>query len=160
MPRLAEIDPAAADMVHPNDRQRLVRALELADSGGSLVAGENRLWATTVRRPTLVGGLEVPAALLEARIRARTEEMFARGVGAEVEAALAGSVSRTAVTSLGLREIAELEPEAALERIVVRTRRYAAYQRKWMRRMPSLVTLDGTRDPDDLATEIVSRVGR
>src|SRR3954447_13466392 len=35
--RLRAIDPRAADAVHPNDHQRLVRALELADAGGSLV---------------------------------------------------------------------------------------------------------------------------
>ena len=45
----------------------------------------------------------------------------------------------------GSREIATLPPAEARERIVVRTRRYAAYQRKWMRRIPGLVVLDGTR---------------
>jgi tRNA dimethylallyltransferase len=155
--RLAELDPSAAAAVHPNDRKRLVRALELAEEGTSLVAGANRLWEGDTRRPTLVVGLDVPPDVLERRIRARTKEMFARGVVDEVRDALAHPVSRTAEKTLGLTEIAELGGEA-FEHIVVRTRRYAAYQRKWMRRIPDLVPLDGTREPGELADAIVALV--
>jgi tRNA A37 N6-isopentenylltransferase MiaA len=80
--------------------------------------------------------------------------MFARGVVDEARAALSGQVSRTALKTLGLAEIAERGPDA-LEPIVARTRRYAAYQRKWMRRIPDLVLLDGTRAPGELADDIV-----
>ena len=45
----------------------------------------------------------------------------------------------------GSRRSRSLPPDDARERIVVRTRRYAAYQRKWMRRIPGIVVLDGTR---------------
>ena len=83
--------------------------------------------------------------------------MFARGVVDEVRAALSGPVSHTAEKTLGLAEIAELGPDA-LEPIVARTRRYAAYQRKWMRRIPDLVLLDGTRAPGELADDIVELV--
>jgi tRNA A37 N6-isopentenylltransferase MiaA len=85
--------------------------------------------------------------------------MFARGVVGEVRAALEQPVSPTAEKTLGLAEIARLEPEQALERIVVRTRRYAAYQRKWMRRIPDLVVLDGRRSTRELADEIVTEKG-
>ena len=54
---LAERDPAAAAAVHPNDRQRLVRALALSESGASLARTVDRLWSTDTRRPTLVVGL-------------------------------------------------------------------------------------------------------
>jgi tRNA dimethylallyltransferase len=155
--RLAEVDPAAARSIHPHDRKRLVRALELADEGTSLVAGRDRLWEGETRRPTLVVGLDVAPDVLELRIRERTEAMFARGVVEEVRTALAGTVSRTAEKTLGLAEIAELGTDA-LEPIVARTRRYAAYQRKWMRRIPDLVLLDGTRTPGALADEIVGLV--
>ena len=77
--RLGELDPDAAAAVHAHDRQRLVRALELAESGDTLV-GRDRLWSTATRRPTLIVGLDVPADVLERRIRERTEQMFdARG---------------------------------------------------------------------------------
>jgi tRNA dimethylallyltransferase len=154
--RLRRLDPVTAARVHPNDRQRLVRALELTEVGDSLARGDE-LWSDGTRRPTIVFGLDVPPEELERRIRARASAMFERGVVDEVRAALAGSVSRTAAKTLGLREIAELEPAEALERIVVRTRRYAAYQRKWMRRIPGITLVDGARPPAEIADEIVAR---
>src|SRR5215467_9997842 len=42
--RLVELDPAAAARVHPNDRRRVVRALELAAAGSSLVPGREKLF--------------------------------------------------------------------------------------------------------------------
>ena len=157
--RLATLDPVAAEAVHPHDRKRLVRALELAEAGTSLVAGRNRLWDGATRRPTLVVGLDVPPQVLERRIGRRTEEMFARGVVDEVRDALAGPVSHTAEKTLGLEEIARLGPEA-IEPIVARTRRYAAYQRKWMRRIPGIVVLDGDRTPAAVAEDVLALARR
>jgi tRNA dimethylallyltransferase len=153
--RLGELDPAAAAVVHPRDRRRVVRALELAEAGASLVPERDRLWSEEFRRPTLVAGLDVPREVLEERIRARTESMFAAGIVEEVRRALAGTVSRTAEKAMGLRELAGLPPEAAFERIVVKTRRYAAYQRKWMRRIPGIVMIDADRTPDEVADAIL-----
>ena len=158
--RLVALDPNAAASIHPNDRRRIVRALELAEVGHSLVTGQDRLWSTATRRPTLVVGLDLPTDVLEARIRARTEAMFAGGVVDEVREALAGAVSRTAEQTLGLREIVELEPQEALERIVVRTRRYAAYQRKWMRRIPGIVLVDATQPATEIGAAVLERVRR
>src|SRR6266550_3258453 len=90
---LAERDPAAAAGVHPNDRRRVVRALELAEAGSSLKPDANRLWAGETRHPTLIAGLELPREELRRRIEERTREMFERGVEEEVRSALAGSVS-------------------------------------------------------------------
>jgi tRNA dimethylallyltransferase len=157
--RLAGLDPDAAAVVHANDRKRLVRALELAEVGHSLVAND-RLWSSATRRPTLMVGLDVAAEVLEQRIRERTAEMFARGVVEEVRAALAVPPSRTAEKTLGLREIVELEPEDALERIVVRTRRYAAYQRKWMSRIPDVVRIDALRPVEYIVDEVLLLVRR
>jgi tRNA dimethylallyltransferase len=86
-------------------------------------------------------------------MRART--MFEAGVEEEVRAALRAPVSATAVHALGLREIAELPRERALESVIVRTRRYAAYQRKWMRRIPRLVTVNGDRPTGDIADDVL-----
>lgn len=154
---LQERDAAAASLVHPNDRRRVVRALELAEAGASLAPDENRLWTYSMRHPTLLAGLELPADELARRVRERTEAMFARGVVEEVQRALEGPVSRTAVRALGLREIVELSPDDAKERIVRRTTRYAAYQRKWMRRLPELALVDGTRPHGDIAKELLQR---
>ena len=142
------------------DARRLVRALELAEVGRSLVSGNDRLWSEETRRPTLIAGLDVPADVLGERIRHRAEEMFAQGVVDEVRAALAAGVSRTAEKALGLREIVELPSTEALERIVVRTRRYAAYQRKWMRRIPGIRVVDGARPAADIADELLELARR
>ncbi len=152
---LARRDAAAAAAVHPHDRRRVVRALELASTGVSLIPDRDRLWSPDYRRPTLVIGLDVAAGELERRIRARTEAMFERGVVEEVRAALSGTVSITAEKALGLHEIVTLPPAEALERLVVRTRQYAAYQRKWMRRIPGLVSVNATGPAHEVADAIL-----
>jgi tRNA dimethylallyltransferase len=152
---LAERDPAAALAVHPNDRRRVVRALELADVGASLVPSDERLWSADVRRPTLTVGLEVAAAELEQRIEERSATMVARGAVDEARAALERGVSRTASKALGLRELATLPADQALELLALRTRQYAAYQRKWMRRIPGIVLIDGNRPPNEVVDEVL-----
>jgi len=155
---LAERDPEAAAAVHPNDRRRVVRALELAEAGSSLRPGKDTLWSGETRHPTRVFGLEVPPEELARRIEARTHEMFERGVEDEVARALSGPISATASTIHGLQDISELPREEAIEVLVARTRRYAAYQRKWMRRIPGIVVLDASRSPVEVAQEIVTGI--
>jgi tRNA dimethylallyltransferase len=152
---LARRDPAAAARVHPNDRRRVVRALELAELGFSLRPDRDRLWAETTRQPTVIVGLVLPPAELEARIEERTRAMFERGVEAEVGGALRRDLSPTARQVIGLTEVAELPRPQAIAAIVVRTRRYAAYQRKWMRRIPGLVSVRADRSPEAIADEIL-----
>ncbi|MGZ4399748.1 MAG: tRNA (adenosine(37)-N6)-dimethylallyltransferase MiaA [Gaiellaceae bacterium] len=148
-------DPRAAEGVHANDRRRVVRALELSELGSSLRPAESRLWSAEMRHPTIVFGLDVPHGLLEARIHERTRAMFEHGVEAEVREALRQPLSATAAKILGLREIAELPREQAIEVIERRTRRFAAYQRKWMRRIPGVVSVRGDGAADEVAEEIV-----
>jgi tRNA dimethylallyltransferase len=155
---LATRDPAAAVSVHPNDRRRVVRALELTDAGRSLKPVSDQLWSPDMRHPTLVVGLELSADELQPRIEARSEAMFAAGVENEVVRALAGPISTTARKAMGLEEIANLDREQAIEALNLRTRRYAAYQRKWMRRIPGLVTVAADRPPGEVADEIVEVV--
>jgi len=155
---LSARDPAAAGAVHPNDRRRVVRALELADAGSSLAPETDRLWAAETRHPTLVFGLDVPREELLRRIEERTQAMFEAGVEEEVARALAGPISPTAAKALGLAEIANLDRAEAMEAVNVRTRRYAAYQRKWMRRVPGLVSVAADRPPGEVADEILEMV--
>jgi tRNA dimethylallyltransferase len=154
--RLEEVDPTAAAAVHANDRRRVVRALELAEAGASLAPGEDRLWAAETRHPTLVVGLDVPKDVLERRIEKRARAMFGAGVKEEVERALAGPISTTARQALGLDEVATLPRDEAIAALVVRTRRYAAYQRKWMRRIPGIAMVGADRPPGEIADDIVA----
>jgi len=154
--KLAELDPAAAARVHANDRRRVVRALELAEAGASLAPVEERLFSGVWRHPTLVVVLDVPKDVLDRRIEERTGAMFAAGVEDEVRRALAGEISPTARKTIGLDEIAGLPREEALTALAARTRRYAAYQRKWQRRLEGAAIVAGDRPPEEVADEIVA----
>jgi tRNA dimethylallyltransferase len=152
---LAERDPEAAARLHANDRRRVVRALELTELGSSLLPEADRLWTSEVRHETVVFGLEVPRDVLLERIERRARQMFEAGVVEEARRALAHGISSTAIHALGLREVVELPREQVLEALVVRTRRYAAYQRKWMRRIPGVVSVNADRPAGDIADDIL-----
>ena len=82
--------------------------------------------------------------------------MFEAGVRAEAERALGGAISPTAAYAHGLSDIAEHpDDDDAIEALTARTRRYAAYQRKWMRRIPGLVSLPADRPPGEVADAIL-----
>jgi tRNA dimethylallyltransferase len=153
---LAERDPPAAARVHANDRRRVVRALELAAAGRSLAPAADRLWTEDTRRPTLLVGLEVPEAELEERIAARTRAMAAAGAAAEARAAWSLPLSSTARKVLGLAEFATLPEDEAVATTAQATRRLARYQRKWLRRLPQAVRLDGARPAAAIADEILA----
>ena len=154
--RLGELDAAAAERVHPNDRRRVVRALELAEAGWSLVPRLEALFGGAWRHPTLLVGLKVPKPELDRRIADRTRRMFDAGVEEEVRNALLAEPSATARKIIGLHEVAMLPREEAIEALIVRTRRYAAYQRKWLRRLEGLVMVAADRPPEETAAEIVA----
>jgi tRNA dimethylallyltransferase len=153
---LAERDPAAAARVHANDRKRLVRALELAEAGSSLAPGTDRLWTDDTRLPTLIVALDVPLEELDRRIDERAAAMAAAGAGAEAKTAWARPLSATARKVLGLEQFAMLPESEAVASVAQATRRLARYQRKWLRRMPGVTTLDGRRPAEELADEIVA----
>jgi tRNA dimethylallyltransferase len=156
---LAERDPPAAARVHPNDRKRVVRALELTEAGGSLAPEIDSLWDGPTRHPTLVVALDAPLEELDRRIRERTRAMVEQGAVDEARRAWEGELSATARKVLGLEQFATLPLEQAVEEVEQGTRRLARYQRKWLRRMRAGVTLDATRPAEELADEIVALAG-
>jgi len=139
---LAARDAAAAAAVHPNDRRRVVRALELSDQGHTLAPARSTLWQEPPAG-TLILGLDVPPDVVRERIAERTHAMFEAGVEAEVAAALQGEISATAGRIHGLSDVrallaGEIDRDEAIRRLIVRTRQYAKRQRIWMRRLPGL----------------------
>jgi tRNA dimethylallyltransferase len=147
---LAGRDARAAARVHPNDRKRVVRALELWQAGATLVPDEPRLWTAATRLPTLVVGLDVEREELARRIQARAEAMFERGVQEEVRAA-----GEVAPQVLGFEAVRSLPRDDALEELVRATVRFAAYQRKWMRRMRGIIMLEANRPAREVADAIL-----
>ena len=152
---LVERDPEAARAIHVNDRRRVIRALELAELGRTLRPKAPTLWTDETRHPTLLVGLELDPAELERRIVERAREMIALGAREEAQSALAGPISTTASRVIGLREAAELDDQAAAEAIAIKTRRYAAYQRKWMRRIPNTSLISGTGRAEAIADAVL-----
>jgi tRNA A37 N6-isopentenylltransferase MiaA len=76
--------------------------------------------------------------------------MFERGVADEVR-----SAGEVVPQVLGLEAVRALPREEAVEQIVLATRRLAAYQRKWMRRIPGVVMIDADRPAAEVADAIL-----
>jgi tRNA dimethylallyltransferase len=151
--RLAARAGWAAAGIDPNDRQRLVRALELLDLGElEPPEGPSQLWSEDLRHPTLLVGLTMERAALYAAIDARVEAMLAAGVREEVLRAQAAGASETARRALGYEELLDGD----VERMKRRTRNYARRQLTWMRKLADVNLLDlSGRDPVAIAREIL-----
>jgi tRNA dimethylallyltransferase len=154
------LSPATAATVHPNDRKRIVRALELELGGTPPHAESEQLWSEELRRPAALFGIVMEREALAARIESRAGEMLAHGAIEEVERALERGASRTARKALGFKEIeAHLAGEASLEEVRARIERgHRAYVRRqltWMRKLSGVEIIDRT---DLSAREVAERI--
>jgi tRNA dimethylallyltransferase len=151
---LARRAPWAAAGIDPNDRQRLVRALELLDAGELEPAeGRSQLWSSELRHPTLLAGLTADREQLYARIDARVEEMLRAGVREEVRRAHVAGASQTARKALGFDELLAGDVEGMKRR----TRNYARRQLTWMRKLAEVHVIDVSgREPLSVAEEILA----
>ncbi|HXW57929.1 MAG TPA: tRNA (adenosine(37)-N6)-dimethylallyltransferase MiaA [Solirubrobacteraceae bacterium] len=151
--RLAEHAGWAADEIDPNDRQRVVRALELLEVGELRPPeGPSQLWSGELRHPTLLAGLTMEREALYTRIDARVQEMIAAGAREEVVRAHSAGASQTARKALGFEELLAGDVEAMKRR----TRNYAKRQLTWMRKLAGVSVIDVSgRDPADVAVEIL-----
>jgi tRNA dimethylallyltransferase len=150
---LSERAPWAAEALDPNDRQRIVRALELFDLGElEPPEGPSQLWSEELRHPTLLAGLTMERTALYEAIDRRVEAMIAAGAAQEVRRAHAAGASETARKALGFEELLAGEDE----RMKRRTRNYAKRQLTWMRKLAGVQTIDVSgRDPAAVAREIL-----
>jgi tRNA dimethylallyltransferase len=152
---LARRAPWAAAEIAPSDRQRIVRALELSDSGELEAPGqESELWTDATRHSTLLIALTMQRDLLYERIDARVDAMLSAGAIEEVRRAHAAGASATARRALGFDELLAGDVDAMKRR----TRNYARRQLTWMRKLAGAHVVDVTaRDPADAAAEIAAR---
>lgn len=159
--RLATVDPDAAQAIHPNDRVRIVRALEVhAQTGMALGALRKEHSLGTPRYRALRIVLDLPSEALSERIHARTQQMIADGFAEEVRALVArfGRDVRP-LSAVGYREmVAHVCEGASLDettRAIDRsTRIYARRQRTWLKNEPGdrwLARADEVRDDAGLA---------
>jgi len=136
----AELEPALAAAVHPNDRKRIARMTELVRSGIEPHASSEGLWTQALRHPTTLVGITCEPDELDRRIDQRGDAMVAAGAEAEVRAADAAGASRTARAAIGFEELLAGDAEAMKHA----QRRFARRQLTWMRRMPGVEVVDRT----------------
>ncbi len=159
--RLADLDPASAARLHPADRQRIIRALEVCLQTGRPFSESQRSHGfARPRYPHLFLGLERPRAELNARIDQRCRDMWRGGLIKEVRGLLAQGLSpeAPALASLGYRQAlafirGEMDEATALAEMVSRTKAYAKRQFTWFRAVPGINWFSPTAidDPAGLA---------
>jgi tRNA dimethylallyltransferase len=159
---LSQLDPERAREIYPQDRRRIIRALEVVRGTGSKMS---ELWqgeSLKLEEGSYVCfGIERPRQTLYERIDRRVEVMVTDGLFEETEQLLAGprGFSRAASKCLGYRQIIEgmmaNEPrQETVARIQRDTRRFAKQQLTWFRRFPiKWLTVDDSAR----MTEVVAR---
>lgn len=165
--RLEQCDPVAAARIHPNDRRRTVRALEVHQQTGTAISALQQQWqARPAELPAgwTLAGLEWPVEAINRRINTRVASMVEAGLVKEVMRLLTGGpLSRQAVEAVGYKEVlthlaGRCTVDEAAEAIKMRTRRYAKQQRTWLRRfraVPGSVWVDGPQTTTEAAADLV-----
>lgn len=153
---LADRDPEAAARIHPNNVRRVVRALEMLESGTSYAAQAVRFAERESVYEAVMLGLTMNRERLYARIDERVDRMLAAGLLEEVQGLLSRGFREalTAAQAIGYKELVPVvehgvdlgEAAAAIRRA---TRRYAKRQMTWFRADPRITWLDVTElSPD------------
>lgn len=163
--QLADIDPVAAQRIHPNDPQRIGRALEVhRQTGRSLTQ-----WQALPREHRLpfrmIKLAVVPhqRSLLHERIAQRTQQMFDEGLLDEVAQLMhehPNWAEQPAFRSVGYRQVLEarmrseswqaIDQAELTQRVVFATRQLAKRQTTWLRGMHDVRWLDGQTQGDAL----------
>lgn len=141
--RLAEVDPQAAARIHPNDPQRLQRALEVYELTGRAMS---ELWREQSQEPlpfpvTKLIVAPTSRSELHQRIAHRFDRMLTQGFIEEVETLFQRGDLHLELPSMrcvGYRQawqylIGELSKEAMRERAIIATRQLAKRQYTWLR---------------------------
>jgi tRNA dimethylallyltransferase len=149
--RLAALAPDTARRLHPNDRVRVVRALEI-HAGGVAAPNEGAEgdWAEPARAWRLVMiGLRRERATLNAAIAERAHAMVARGMMDEARRLLAAQhdpmgppMDGIGYRPLGLAAQGRMAVEEALRQLVRDTTRYAKRQMTWFARETEIRWID------------------
>ena len=159
---LAEVDPAAADIIEDKDPRRTVRALEVIELTGKPFKASQPPKNAPPRWGTHILGLRTEASWLNPRIEVRSRLMFDRGLVEEVETLQSQGLvgESTAGRAIGYAQVlqaqrGELTWEEAVERTITGTRRYVRRQRAWFNRDKRIFWLDAMGDTRDQALRVL-----
>ena len=139
--RLEQVDPLTAAKLHPNDKRRMIRALEVYKLTGKPISHMQTHFDEVASSPCeRAFVLSRDRSQLHDRINARVEQMFEAGLVEEVTNLRRkyGEFSKTSLQGVGYREVlqlldGELPLEEVVERTKIRTRRFARRQETWFR---------------------------
>lgn len=149
--RLREIDPESAARLHPSNRRRIIRALEIYyETGQTMTEHDRQTQAVPPKYVPLRLGLNfADRQTLYDRIDLRAKRMFEQGLADEVRALLDAGVpeTATAMQAIGYKEVVralegEISMDEALAQVQQSSRRYAKRQLTWFRRNPDVRWLD------------------
>jgi len=155
--RLAAVDPETAARLHPNDRVRIIRALEVFSQTGRPISGFRSEHAFSGDYyQALKLAIRVERQELYRRVDRRVEQMMADGLLAEVRSLLASGYHREmkSMRSIGYKELSahlagEITLDQAVELIKRDTRRYAKRQMTWFTKENEIYWLEY---PESFAT--------
>ena len=170
---LRQVDPEAAERLHPADEKRILRALEVYRETGKTISAHNAETAALPPRYDAVWiGLQFrDRADMKALIDRRVDAMVAAGLLEEVRQLLESGLPRdaTALQAIGYKEfLGVLDGTAAVEEAVaevkLRSRQYAKRQLTWLRRNPDIHWIWWEKDRDfaralQVSTEILAAAG-
>ncbi len=148
--RLKELDPKAAEAIHPNNLIRVIRAVEMCMLSGRS-GEENRIESrknASPYNPCMIGLTCFDRQLLYDRIDRRVDNMVTEGLVDEVRAVYEGySTLGTAFNAIGFKELVpyfkgECSLERAVDNIKLGTRHYAKRQLTWFRRDVRITWVD------------------
>jgi tRNA dimethylallyltransferase len=139
--RLMLVDPLSAQKLHPNDKRRMIRALEVYRLTGRPISHQQTHFDEGLPPEKVrVFCLAWPREELHRRIDARVEGMFAAGLVEEVQALLERyeGLSRTASQAVGYREVLDhlagkFDLRETIERVKAATHQFARRQETWFR---------------------------
>jgi len=152
--KLIEVDPVAAERIHPNDEKRIVRALEVHELTGKPISSFQKQWEDTQPASDwLVIGLRREKEIESQRMNLRIKRMMEAGLVNEVTALLAEEkpLSPQAAAAIGYAEMiahlkGEMDLDETVERIKINTRRFAKSQRTWFKTFKNVNWIDITED--------------
>jgi tRNA dimethylallyltransferase len=150
--RLVELDPEAASKMEPENRRRIVRALEVAIGSGRPFSSFGPGVDVYPPTPVIQIGIRWPRPVIADRIGRRVRDMIDAGLIDEVDELSTSGFSRTAGQALGYKEImaylgGAMGKDEAIETIIARTRQFAVRQERWFRRDPRVRWVDVEHDP-------------
>jgi tRNA dimethylallyltransferase len=161
--QLLALDPEASTKMDPNNRRRLIRALEVCLGTGKKFSSFGEGIGSYSPTSTTLIGLRWDRDVLRARIAQRVNIMMERGLVEEVRALLAepNGLAFTARQALGYKEMIEhLEGRWSLNEAVaatiLRTQQFAVRQDRWFRRDPRIQWVDVHEDPIEEVTPVVA----